>query len=83
MHKIIYLANMSQCVVFEIVTYCYICLGSKCCCHTALAMQSCYWVASEEVANVEYIFELTRNETFNYNYYAISTLISLTSYDSK
>ena len=27
-----------------------------------LAMQSCYWVASEEVANVEYIFELTRNE---------------------
>ena len=29
-----------------------------------LAMQSCYWVASEEVVN-EYIFELTRNETFN------------------
>ena len=46
---------MSQCIVFEIVTY----------------------------AMIEYIFELTRNETFNCNYYAISTLISLTSYDSK
>ncbi len=42
---------MSQCVVFEIVTY----------------------------AMIEYIFELP----FNNNYYAISTLISLTSYDSK
>ena len=30
-----------------------------------LAMQSCYWVASEEVANVAYTFEFTRNETFN------------------
>ena len=28
-------------------------------------------------AMIEYIFELPRNETFNYNYYAISTLISL------
>ena len=48
---------MSQCVVFEIVTY----------------------------AMIEYIFELTRNDTFLFflNNYAISTLISLTSYDSK
>ena len=48
-HNYIITANMSQYVVFEIVTY----------------------------AMIEYIFELTRNET------AISTLISLTSYDSK
>ena len=35
------------------------------------------YVVFEIVAMIEYIFELTRNET------AISTLISLASYDSK
>ena len=44
----------------------------------------CVLFESVTFAMIEYIFELTRNETFNYfNYYAISTLISLTSYDSK